>query len=1026
MATYLQGVTDFIPQYQPFTPDLNFYDTILKTKQNQYDTNWQQLNKIYSQYYYADLTREDNIQKKEELIKNIDFNLKRISATDLSLQKNVDQAVQVFTPFYEDKLLMKDMATTKNYVNRKGDAMALKNSLDPKMYKQFWNEGVRAMDYRMQEFKNASAEEAMKMSSPTYTPYVNVKKQAGEYAKSVGLSMESFKFSPDNKWIITTKNGEQLMVPLKKLFNSTLGDDPRVQDVYRTKAYVARNDYAYNNAAEFGGDIKQAEMKYLEDNYKTLKMQQQNQYKNLESTVNAYDNKITTIQKQIKKGKGSPTATKYLNSLIMNRDVLNKSLQRIQQENELFSNQSSTLNTTTGFQNPYEDINTLRAKVDGGRASNAMQADFGEAAEVYATTNFKQTIKENKYAVLNTQHRNRMSQIAQQGKNRMNAIKMKSFLDQSTKEREALVKSGKASYSLQTVQNADGTTSVRYKRDEYGIPQIEVDETYGKTKVVTDFDGNFSTKLSSDEQKAFVEERDKQNEGLLKSIYQQNLKNLMASNNQEELSDQITKATTINGQEYSFDEIQTMINNIDKGENSSKLFEITQNTKEFLVANADNPGLAGLDKSMYGNRAWSDLTIYQELDKDINSALEQSEDGLKDYLRGEGWSDKDITAAITGNRTAFESYNPSEDAERDQERAWYSSRGEEKYGNRYIRRKSGETDLYGEREGDLFGGIGNYQVPEWDMISGMIKRYQNEEADKDNGSYLQQETAISNLLPRLGMDPRSNAIAGEGATRIGVNMDDRSNPLYKKYAGILNDFNTFDWNGGQVTTSFTGNSADDLELNLDRNKQTRALLNEFEYWSHNIKPKAKFNVDVLPVAGEDAFKSSVRLQMPEEFLKHLKKTSTGANLLSEDDYVNLMQNGVVIANSSNAWNNPVSRNRGMDPWEMRIKQAPLSFQDVTGTGQVTYTYDNDMNKFKTELQYRVWDTDKHDWINMSMPSWYDSGVDWSGINADILSGFKVLNEQNTMQYNQVSKPQMTQEQILNVDFENSKLETVTP
>ena len=58
MATYLQGVTDFIPQVQPFQPDLNFYGGLMQTKQNQYDQNWNSLNKMYGQYFYADLTRD--------------------------------------------------------------------------------------------------------------------------------------------------------------------------------------------------------------------------------------------------------------------------------------------------------------------------------------------------------------------------------------------------------------------------------------------------------------------------------------------------------------------------------------------------------------------------------------------------------------------------------------------------------------------------------------------------------------------------------------------------------------------------------------------------------------------------------------------------------------------------------------------------------------------------------------------------------------------------------------------------------
>lgn len=64
MATYLQGVTDYIPDYQPFQPDLNFYGNVMQTKQTQYDTNWQSLNNLYGQLYGADLTHDLNIKKK--------------------------------------------------------------------------------------------------------------------------------------------------------------------------------------------------------------------------------------------------------------------------------------------------------------------------------------------------------------------------------------------------------------------------------------------------------------------------------------------------------------------------------------------------------------------------------------------------------------------------------------------------------------------------------------------------------------------------------------------------------------------------------------------------------------------------------------------------------------------------------------------------------------------------------------------------------------------------------------------------
>jgi D-ribose pyranose/furanose isomerase RbsD len=265
MATYLQGVTDYIPQFQPFQPDLNFYGNIMQTKQTQYDTNWKALNKMYGQYYHADLTRDDNIAKKDNYLNQIEFNLQRVSQLDLSLEQNVDQATQIFKPFYEDKGLMKDMAYTKNFMNNVSYGEGLKNAYDQKQRDQYWADGIAELQFKRQEFKEASIEDAMSMESVEYTPYVNTVAKAQEVAKEAGLSIESADLSKDGRWIVKTKNGEQLIEPLQKLFEARLGNDPGIQAVYKTQSYVNRKNYAESTAAQFGGDKNAAEMKYLEN-----------------------------------------------------------------------------------------------------------------------------------------------------------------------------------------------------------------------------------------------------------------------------------------------------------------------------------------------------------------------------------------------------------------------------------------------------------------------------------------------------------------------------------------------------------------------------------------------------------------------------------------------------------------------------------------------------------------------------------------------------------------------------------------
>ena len=450
MATYLQGVTDYIPQFQPFQPDLNFYSNVLQTKQTQYDTNWKALNKMYGQYYHADLTRDENVDKKEDYLKNIEFQLKKVSQLDLSLEQNVTQATQVFKPFYEDKGLMKDMAWTKNYNSQYRTAQSYKGAYDDKQKAKYWDTGLKEMDYMKDEFKMASSEKAMSFGNVEYTPYVNTIQKAQKLAKESGLSIESTEFSKDSgqpDWIIKTKNGEQLIEPLSKLFEAELGADPGVQAVYKTQAYVNRKDYSYSNAAQFGGDKEKAEMKYLENSFTTLKQASAIRHKQLVAQAGAYDKKMADLQKQVDGGTASPDVEAQLAQYKLNKEVNSKVLTRSEEEqNMLNGDSSSTVVTSTGFKNPYGDTESLRWKVDNGMASSLMQKDLDEAANIFAYKDAKQDIVANPYAVNEQRHMFSMQQVAARNAGLANAARIRNAGEAKNSKDKYLVENGLGYY----------------------------------------------------------------------------------------------------------------------------------------------------------------------------------------------------------------------------------------------------------------------------------------------------------------------------------------------------------------------------------------------------------------------------------------------------------------------------------------------------------------------------------------------------------------------------------------------------
>ena len=115
MATYIKGVKDYVPQLEVFKPDYKFLSDVLTVRQDRYDTNYKSINDLYSKVVYADMSREDNIEQREQYANQLSNGLKQVSGLDLSLQQNVDVAKGLFKPFFENKSLLKDMAFTKQY-----------------------------------------------------------------------------------------------------------------------------------------------------------------------------------------------------------------------------------------------------------------------------------------------------------------------------------------------------------------------------------------------------------------------------------------------------------------------------------------------------------------------------------------------------------------------------------------------------------------------------------------------------------------------------------------------------------------------------------------------------------------------------------------------------------------------------------------------------------------------------------------------------------------------------------------------
>ena len=113
MATYIPNVKDYIPNSEPYTPDFKFIADALGNRQDRYDSNMAQLNNLYGQVVYADLSREDNTNIRNQYTKELAPKIQQVSGLDFSLAQNVDAAQALFKPFYDDPHIVRDLVYTK-------------------------------------------------------------------------------------------------------------------------------------------------------------------------------------------------------------------------------------------------------------------------------------------------------------------------------------------------------------------------------------------------------------------------------------------------------------------------------------------------------------------------------------------------------------------------------------------------------------------------------------------------------------------------------------------------------------------------------------------------------------------------------------------------------------------------------------------------------------------------------------------------------------------------------------------------
>lgn len=470
MATYIQGVTDYIPQYQPFQPDFNFFAGVIQKKQQQYDQNWSKLNSVYGKFLNAPLTREDNIKNRDQYFKQSVAAIQKITSMDLSLDQNVQQALQVFSPLYNDKNLIHDMSLTKKAMENFSKLDSLKSCVGEKCDGKYWNEGQLFIQYKLDEYKRASADEALNMSAPDAVPMIDVMKRAYDLAKEFKPVVQE---TSQGMYIVTRKNGQLVQVPLYEHFKALIGEDPAVKRMYAVDAYVERETFIREAEAK-GISREEANQIYARDKYEKYQLLVDDSKKMAETQGASLQNQLDRVNEFLK----SVPNINENHPLVQTKQNLEQQIQVNEVNRRSVTDIANNINngyattTPSGLSSTPTSPQYTPQGADAIVAFYKMNSDFMDAAIANSAMGAEVKIKADPVA---------LARMREAGANARAEMRERGAWNRLIKEQE-LKEKEKTEEALRLNQLQSGTKDVKAEFPDEDAKQVEYSKTITQTE----------------------------------------------------------------------------------------------------------------------------------------------------------------------------------------------------------------------------------------------------------------------------------------------------------------------------------------------------------------------------------------------------------------------------------------------------------------------------------------------------------------------------------------------------------------
>lgn len=302
MATYIPGVTDSGFNPVQYSPNLPYLTNALQKATARYEKGYDEISTAYSKVANGLLSSPDNVAFRQKFLDETKNALKTISAQDLSIPQNVDQAERLFSPLWEDEDFLTDYTKSKQYQQELSRYEKLRTSTKKEDRDQAWEYGRVYIDlFRKEMALTKRGDGSIKnVQVRPFVPYVDVNSEITKELKNLGYSDGIIQSYTTPGYIHKITNGQGTSEIYEDVLNSILKNRPDLNDIFKVQGVTQFESSVFNTMAQNPGMSKQqaqrsVKEKYAADNIATYsqklkiydaQLKGNNEYEGLESELN--------------------------------------------------------------------------------------------------------------------------------------------------------------------------------------------------------------------------------------------------------------------------------------------------------------------------------------------------------------------------------------------------------------------------------------------------------------------------------------------------------------------------------------------------------------------------------------------------------------------------------------------------------------------------------------------------------------------------------------------------------------------